>query len=110
MQAMAWVIESRRSVRGRPLPASSPPSLLLPVFVAVAAASLGIAVAFALAGAWPVLPFAGLELAALGWGIHRFGRQRPAASPEPCAAAGTTHRRNRPANRIRMINQRRKPF
>lgn len=108
---MAWVIESRRSVRDRPPPAGSPPPLLLPVFVAVAAASLGIAVAFALAGAWPVLPFAGLELAALGWGIHHFGRQaRPAASPEPCASARTTRRRTRPANRIRMINQRRKPF
>lgn len=42
----------------------SPQGLLL-VFAALAALSLGIATAFAALGAWLILPFAGLEVAAL---------------------------------------------
>lgn len=36
------------------------------VLLALSVPSLGAAIGFALVGAWPILPFAGLELAALG--------------------------------------------
>jgi len=112
---MAWVIEGRRSDSGRPLPSSRIPSS--PLFVAVlaiAAVSLLIAVAFALAGAWLVLPFAGLELAGLAWALRHVARRRAAAvPPKPtfCAARMAASRSHPvPATRIRMINLRRKPF
>lgn len=41
------------------------PQGLASVYGALAAVSLGIAVAFAALGAWLILPFAGLEIAAL---------------------------------------------
>jgi len=40
------------------------------VFVAIAAVSLTIATLFAFAGFWPILPFAGLELTALGVALY----------------------------------------
>lgn len=40
------------------------------VLLAIAVPSLGIAVGFALLGAWPILPFAGLELAALASALY----------------------------------------
>jgi len=85
---------------------------LFPAYVTLAAISLVIAIAFAAVGAWPVLPFAGLELAALGWAMCRCGGA-PAAVPLPptfCAARRARHRRPLPANLIRTINLRRKPF
>jgi uncharacterized membrane protein len=42
------------------------PGSMLRVFCLLALASLGIAAGFALAGAWLILPFAGLEVLALG--------------------------------------------
>ncbi len=48
-------------------------------FLCIATVSLGIAGSFAAAGYWPILPFAGLELAALGaalWFSMRQGRMR----------------------------------
>jgi Integral membrane protein len=39
-------------------------------FGAIAATSLTVATAFAAAGFWPVLPFAGLEIALLGWALR----------------------------------------
>lgn len=84
---------------------------LFPAYVTLAAISLVIAVAFAAVGAWPVLPFAGLELAALGWAMCRCGGA-PAAVPLPpifCAAGGTCQRRPLPAYLIRTTNLRRKP-
>ena len=121
---MAWVIEGRRSDSGRRLPSSRIPSS--PLFVAVlaiAAVSMLIAIAFALAGAWLVLPFAGLELAGLAWALRHTARRRAAAvPPKPtlvpasavmafCAARMAASRsRPVPATRIRMINLRRKPF
>lgn len=112
---MAWVIEGRRSVSGRPLPssriASSP---LIAAILAIAAVSLFIAVAFALAGAWLVLPFAGLELAGLAWALRHAARCRGAALPSlptfPCATRVVASRsRPLPATLIRLINLRRKP-
>lgn len=44
------------------------------VFLGIAGISLTVAVAFALIGFWPVLPFAGLELAALGYCFYRCAR------------------------------------
>ena len=121
---MAWVIEGRRSDSGRPLPSSRiPSSPLFAAVLAIAAVSLLIAVAFALAGAWLVLPFAGLELAGLAWALRHTARRRAAAvPPKPtlvpasavmafCATRMATHRsRPVPATRIRMTNLRRKPF
>jgi hypothetical protein len=117
---MASVIHGSRSGSDRPVapepaisagPVAGP--LLFPAFLAIAAVSLGIATAFALAGAWPVLPFAGLELGALAWALlipqHRPGSA--AASAPICGrgrAAGRAQRLS--TNRIRMINLRRKPF
>jgi uncharacterized membrane protein len=40
------------------------------VLLALSVPSLGIAIAFAFAGAWPILPFAGLELLALGTALY----------------------------------------
>jgi len=44
------------------------------VFVFVFAVSVGIAVAFATLGAWPILPFAGLEMVALFLALREIGR------------------------------------
>jgi uncharacterized membrane protein len=52
-----WIIRPNQSLSWRGL---------LRVYAAVALCLLGISVAFALRGFWPVLPFAGLELLALG--------------------------------------------
>lgn len=46
------------------------------VLAAIAVPSLGCAIAFALAGAWPILPFAGLELLALGAALHYGNRKQ----------------------------------
>lgn len=51
-------------VQGKHHCSISPLGLAL-VFAALAALSLGIAAAFAALGAWLILPFAGLEIAAL---------------------------------------------
>lgn len=109
---MAWVIEGRR-----PLPSCrTPSSPLFAATLAIAAVSLAIAVAFALAGAWLVLPFAGLELAGLALAIRHCGRsarKAVAVPPQPTfCTARMAARRSRPvpATRIRMINLRRKPF
>ena len=40
------------------------------LLIALSIPSLGIAIAFAFAGAWPILPFAGLELTALGGALY----------------------------------------
>lgn len=42
------------------------PAGLLAVFAALSVASVAIGIGFAVAGAWPVLPFVGLEIVALG--------------------------------------------
>lgn len=50
------------------------PSGLLSVFAFVAAVSFSIAIGFALIGAWLILPFAGLEVVALGAAFLLNGR------------------------------------
>ncbi len=40
------------------------------VLLALSVPSLGIAVAFAMLGAWPILPFAGLEILSLGGALY----------------------------------------
>jgi uncharacterized membrane protein len=50
------------------------PAGLLCVFAALAAVSAAIGVGFAIAGAWPVLPFVGLEIVALGVAFVAYGR------------------------------------
>jgi uncharacterized membrane protein len=45
-------------------------------FATIAAASLTFAIYFAAQGLWPVLPFAGIELAALGWALWASMRRR----------------------------------
>jgi len=45
---------------------SLPPQEMLPLFIAVSAVLATIGVGFALLGAWPVLPFAGLEIVVVG--------------------------------------------
>jgi len=52
-----WVIRPNQSLSWR---------AVLRVYAAVALSLLGISVGFVLKGFWPVLPFAGLELVALG--------------------------------------------
>ncbi|MCK8516913.1 DUF2244 domain-containing protein [Methylonatrum kenyense] len=42
----------------------------LVVFIAIAVVSLSVATLFAFAGFWPILPFAGLELTALGVALY----------------------------------------
>jgi len=51
------------------------PAGLLSAFLVLAVVVLGIGVGFTLAGAWPVLPFAGLEALALGAAFVVHARQ-----------------------------------
>ena len=62
------------------------PQDLLRVLVFMACVSLGIAMGFAYVGAWPVLPFAGLEMLALAMAFYLNGRH--AADYERIALAG----------------------
>jgi len=62
------------------------PRDLLCVLASAAGVSLGIAAGFALAGAWPVLPFAGLEVLALAAAFYLNGRH--AADYERIALCG----------------------
>jgi uncharacterized membrane protein len=45
-------------------------------FASLCLATFGIAGLMALRGFWPVLPFAGLEMAVLGWALHRSMQRR----------------------------------
>lgn len=45
------------------------------VLLALALPSLGVAIMFSLAGAWPILPLAGLELTALGIALYVVNRK-----------------------------------
>jgi uncharacterized membrane protein len=54
---------------------SMSPRALLAFFLATAVLSLLIAMAWAMAGAWWVLPFAGVEIGALGIAFIAFGRR-----------------------------------
>jgi uncharacterized membrane protein len=54
----------------------SPAGLAL-AFAALALVTLAIGTGFALAGAWPVLPFAGLEVVALATAFFAYARQHP---------------------------------
>ena len=54
----------------------SPQGLAL-VFVLLAAATIAIGIGFAAAGAWLVLPFAGLEALALGAAFFAVARRSP---------------------------------
>ena len=51
------------------------PAGLLAVFAALAVVSAAIGIGFAIAGAWPVLPFVGLEVAALGVAFVAYARR-----------------------------------
>jgi uncharacterized membrane protein len=62
------------------------PRDLLRVLALAACVSLGIAAGFALAGAWPILPFAGLEVLALATAFYLNGRH--AADYERIALSG----------------------
>lgn len=62
------------------------PRNLLCVLALAACVSLGIAAGFALAGAWPILPFAGLEVLALATAFYLNGRH--AADYERIALSG----------------------
>jgi uncharacterized membrane protein len=62
------------------------PAGLLCVFAALSVACLAIAIGFAVAGAWLVLPFAGLEIVALGVAFVAYARR--AADYERIELAG----------------------
>jgi len=62
------------------------PQDLLCVLACIACVSLGIAVVFACLGAWPILPFAGIEVLALATAFYLNGRH--AADYERIALAG----------------------
>jgi uncharacterized membrane protein len=62
------------------------PRDLLCVLAFAACVTLGIAAGFALAGAWPILPFAGLEILALAAAFYLNGRH--AADYERIAVSG----------------------
>ena len=51
------------------------PAGLLGVFAALSVASAAIGTGFAIAGAWPVLPFVGLEIVALGTAFVLYARR-----------------------------------
>ncbi|HEX5802895.1 MAG TPA: DUF2244 domain-containing protein [Azospira sp.] len=85
MAGQAWVTQPERA------PSSTPAAALIVAIVAIAAVSGGIATAFAAFGAWPVLPFAGLEIAVLGGALHHLQRH-----------AGDEERLELDADRIRL--------
>jgi uncharacterized membrane protein len=62
------------------------PAGLLGVFVALGCVTLAIGVGFAIAGAWLILPFAGLEVVALGVAFvahaRRVGKESGAGDAE----------------------------
>ena len=58
------------------------PAGLFGVFAALAAVTLGIGIGFALCGAWLVLPFAGLEVLALGAAFVLHAREIGAPSAD----------------------------
>ena len=62
LEARTWVVRPNRSLSRAGCKV---------LFVATAAGSSVIAFAFSYFGAWPVIPFAGLELAALWWALRR---------------------------------------
>ncbi len=47
----------------------------LRIFALIATVTMAVAFGFAALGFWPILPFAGLELAALGGGLYASGRR-----------------------------------
>jgi uncharacterized membrane protein len=49
------------------------------IFLSLAAVVLAIGIGFAVIGAWPVLPFAGLEVLALGAAYLAYARKRAAS-------------------------------
>jgi uncharacterized membrane protein len=55
------------------------PAALLGALAALAAVTLAIGIGFALLGAWPILPFAGLEVLALAMAfvvqVRRIGKE-----------------------------------
>jgi len=55
------------------------PAGLAATFLSLAAVVLAIGTGFALVGAWPVLPFAGLEVLALGAAYLAYARMRAAS-------------------------------
>ncbi|NND67422.1 MAG: DUF2244 domain-containing protein [Halioglobus sp.] len=65
---------SRLEIIARPNHSASWRTNLL-VLGALSVPSLGAAIVFALAGAWPILPLAGLELAALGAALYCVNRK-----------------------------------
>jgi len=65
---------SRLEIIARPNQSASWRANLL-LLGALAVPSLGVAIVFALAGAWPILPLAGLELAALGASLYYVNRK-----------------------------------
>jgi uncharacterized membrane protein len=77
---------------------SASPRLLALVFGSMLALSLAFGLAFAAAGLWVVLPFVGLELAALALAFFCYGRH--AADFE--AARSTTVRLTRPWARVEL--------
>jgi uncharacterized membrane protein len=54
------------------------PAGLAATFLSLAAVETAIGIGFALVGAWPVLPFAGLEVLALGAAYLAYARMRAA--------------------------------
>ena len=60
-------------VIARPRCALSPRGMMVVVAI-TASFSLLIGLGFSLAGAWPVLPFAGLEVLAVAWAFHHIQR------------------------------------
>ena len=54
------------------------PAGLAATFLSLAAVVLVIGIGFTLVGAWPVLPFAGLEVLALGAAYFVYARSRAA--------------------------------
>jgi len=72
------------------------PATALFFFASLCTVSFSIAGLFALQGFWPVFPFAGLEMLALGWALRlslraRFVRQRISVSPQQVVIELKTH-------------------
>jgi hypothetical protein len=111
---MAWVIAGSRPAHGRPRFRPSRARTQTPITAAtvactaIAAVSLLIAVGFALAGAWLVLPFAGLEIAALVWAMRRSTRTLAPSRGVPGCLRRVAASRIPNSHSIPVITQRRK--
>ena len=72
-------------------------------FISLCALCIGVATAFAWLGFWPVLPFAGLELAVLGWALRASLQRRHFVQSILITDSEVIVEENNPKSRSHMV-------